>query len=57
MQIFSTTVKAQHDAHREAVIEIASGKYGEALQRIENVAQESSAMETRCEEGFYPELE
>jgi hypothetical protein len=35
---------AQHDAHREAVIEIAAGQHGEALERIEHVAQNPSAL-------------
>lgn len=35
---------AQHDAHREAVIEIASGQQGEALERIEHVSQNPSAL-------------
>ncbi len=37
-------IHAQHDAHREAVIEIASGQHGDALERIENVAQNPSAL-------------
>jgi alkaline phosphatase D len=35
---------AQHDAHRDAVREIARGEYGEAMQRIEIVSRNPGAL-------------
>ena len=37
-------VSAQHDAHRDAVREIASGQHGEALERIENVSEDPGTL-------------
>lgn len=42
--LYGTRISAQHDAHRNAVREIANEQYGEAMERVEQVAKDPGAL-------------